>query len=131
VEIGAGFVRMTPPRSPFVTVPSLFLAAPDSDLLTYLEEVHRRPRTPAYIVLFALMLRGYFGAGFKACDATTMMQESITLHVFFANLGMKMPGRSTLTELVNAVTNGTRLRVVTPDFLPETGPVIPQRTSVS
>jgi len=119
VEIGAGFVRMTPPRSPFVTVPWLFLAAPDSDLLTYLEEVHRlvaaaptllslvdadldahgkakkamrlddaewlrrqtatlrcveetatpsdpeklalaqgRPRTPAYIVLFALMLRG-------------------------------------------------------------------------
>jgi hypothetical protein len=26
-----------------------------------------------------------------------MMQESITLHVFFTNLGLKMPGLSTLT----------------------------------
>jgi hypothetical protein len=68
-----------------------------------------RPRTPAYVVLIALLLRGYFGAGFKSCDAATMMQESITLHVFFANLGLKMPGRSTLTELVNAITNETRL----------------------
>lgn len=67
-----------------------------------------RPRTPAYVVLIALLLRGYFGSGFKACDTTTMMQESITLHIFFANLGMKMPSRSTLTELVNAVTNETR-----------------------
>src|ERR1019366_2669895 len=39
----------------------------------------------------------------------TMMQESITLHVFFANLGLKMPGRSTLSELVNAIPNETRL----------------------
>jgi len=68
-----------------------------------------RPRTPAYVVLIALLLRGYFGAGFKSCDAATMMQDSITLHIFFANLGLKMPGRSTLTELVNAVTNETRL----------------------
>ena len=42
-----------------------------------------RPRTPAYVVLIAVLLRGYFGAGFKACDADTMMQESITLRVFF------------------------------------------------
>ena len=71
-----------------------------------------RPRTSAYVVLIALLLRGYFGAGFKSCGATTMMQESITVHVFFVNLGMKMPGRSTLTELVNAVTNATRERVL-------------------
>lgn len=67
-----------------------------------------RPRTPAYVVLIAVLLRGYFGAGFKSCDTATMMQESITLRVFFANLGLKMPGRSTLTELVNAVSNETR-----------------------
>ncbi len=67
-----------------------------------------RPRTPAYVVLIALLLRGFFGAGFKSCDTDTMMQESITLHVFFANLGLKMPGRSTLTELVNAISNETR-----------------------
>ena len=68
-----------------------------------------RPRTPAYVVLMALLLRGYFGAGFKSCDAATMMQESTTLLVFFANLGLKMPGLSTLTELVNAISNKTRL----------------------
>ena len=160
---------MTPPASPFGAVATLFLSPPDSDLMTFLDEVHRlvvdspmllklvdadldthglgkkamrrddaewerrrtatlprcdetptaagpaklalaqgRPRTPAYVVLVALLLRGYFGAGFKACDATTMMQESITLRIVFANLGMKMPGRSTLTELVNAITNETR-----------------------
>lgn len=71
-----------------------------------------RPRTPAYVVLFALLLRGYFGAGFKSCDATTFMLESISLHVFFSNLGMRLPGRSTLTELINAVTNATRRRIL-------------------
>jgi len=71
-----------------------------------------RPRTPAYVVLIAVLLRGYFGAGFKSCDAATMMQESITLRVFFANLGLRMPGRSTLTELVNAVSNETRLHIL-------------------
>ncbi len=71
-----------------------------------------RPRTPAYVVLMAVLLRGYFWAGFKACDATTMMEESITLQVFFANQGLKMPGRSTLTELVNAVCNGTRQHIL-------------------
>jgi hypothetical protein len=67
-----------------------------------------RPRTPAYVVLMAVLLRGYLGAGFKSCDSATMMQESTTLLVFFANLGLTMPGRSTLTELVNAITNKTR-----------------------
>ncbi len=32
-----------------------------------------RPRTPARVVLVALMLRGYVGAGFKACDVSTLM----------------------------------------------------------
>jgi IS5 family transposase len=41
-----------------------------------------------------------------------MMLESITLLVFFQNLGLKMPGRSTLTELVNAVTNKTRMLIL-------------------
>jgi hypothetical protein len=71
-----------------------------------------RPRTPAYVVLVALLLRGYFGAGFKACSATTLLLESKTLHVLFQNLGMKLPGRSTLTELINAVTNDTRRKVL-------------------
>jgi hypothetical protein len=64
------------------------------------------------VVVMALLLRGYFGAGFKNCDTTAMMLESITLRVFFTNLGLKLPGRSTLTELVNAVSNETRLRIL-------------------
>lgn len=71
-----------------------------------------RPRTPAYVVLFALLLRGYIGAGFKACNATTLMQESVSLYVLFQNLGMKLPGRSTLTELINAVSSDTRRRIL-------------------
>jgi hypothetical protein len=71
-----------------------------------------RPRTPGYVVLISLLLRGYSGAGFKSSDVTSAMTESITLHVFFTNLGLKMPGRSTLTELVNAVSNQTRLLVL-------------------
>ncbi len=71
-----------------------------------------RPRTSGYVVLIALLLRGYSGAGFKSADVTSAMVESITLRVFFTNLGVKMPGRSTLTELVNAVSNETRLLVL-------------------
>lgn len=77
-----------------------------------LELTQGRPRTPAYVVLMAMLLRGYCGAGFKSCDVTTLMQESVTLQVILQNLGLKMPGRSTLTELVNAVTNATRLRIL-------------------
>jgi hypothetical protein len=68
-----------------------------------------RPRTPAYVVLIALLLRGYSGAGFKSAEVTSTMQESIILRVFFTNLGQKMPGRSTLTELANAVSNDDKL----------------------
>ena len=70
-----------------------------------------RPRTHAYVVLMFLLLRGYAG-GFKSCDVTTLMMESITMHVFLRNRGISMPGRSTLTELVNAVRNETRSLVL-------------------
>lgn len=77
-----------------------------------LKLAHGRPRTPGYVVLLAVLLRGYFGAGFKACDSMSMLLESTTLRVVFANLGLKLPGGSTLTELVNAVTNETRQRIL-------------------
>jgi len=67
------------------------------------------PRTSGYVVFIAMLLRGYCGSGFKSAEVTSTMMESITLRVFFTNLGIKMPGRSTLTELVNAVSNETRL----------------------
>lgn len=66
-----------------------------------------RPRTSAYVVVMFLLLRGYAG-GFKVCEVTSLMMESITIHVFLRNHGISMPGRSTLTELVNAVRNETR-----------------------
>src|SRR5277367_4157171 len=62
---------------------------------TQLKLQQGRERTPAYVVLMAVLLRGYFAAGFKASQVATMMQESMTLHLFFTNLGLKMPGRST------------------------------------
>ena len=67
-----------------------------------------RPRTPAFVVLVALFLRGYLSAGFKSWDVHTMMAESSSLQVLFHNLGVTPPKGSTLTELVNAVTNATR-----------------------
>jgi hypothetical protein len=89
------------------SLPGMPEAAPVPDEPMVL--LNGRPRTPAYVVVIALLLRGYSGAGFKTADVTSLMAESITLRVFFANLGLPMPGRSTLTELINAVSNETRL----------------------
>jgi len=66
-----------------------------------------RPRTSAYVVYLFLATRGFSG-GFKSADATTLMLESVTLRVFLANQGIVLPGRSTLTELVNAISARTR-----------------------
>jgi IS5 family transposase len=70
-----------------------------------------RPRTPAAVVLLFLLARGYLG-GFKSDDADTFLAESKTLAVFLAHNGLTLPGRSTLTELTNAVTNETRSAIL-------------------
>lgn len=70
-----------------------------------------RPRTKAYVVFLFLAGRGFFG-GFKGTEATTMMLESVTLRVFLANQALELPGRSTLTELVNAVSVETREKIL-------------------
>lgn len=70
-----------------------------------------RPRTPAYVVYMFLVGRGYFG-GFKTSEASTLMLESVTLRVFLANQHSTLPGRSTLTELANAVTVATREKIL-------------------
>lgn len=70
-----------------------------------------RPRTNAYVVYLFLVGRGFFG-GFKSADTTTLLLESMSLRVFLANQGMLLPGRSTLTELVNAVSAGTREKIL-------------------
>ena len=71
-----------------------------------------RPRTEAYVVYLFLAGRGFFGSGFKPGEYTTLMLESVTLRVFLANQGLRLPGRSTLTELVNAVGTGTREKIL-------------------
>jgi len=78
-----------------------------------LELLAGRPRTPAYAVLMALLVRGYQGEGFKARDTRTLQTESITLRTMFANIGVRHPRPGTLTELVNAVSIDTRERVLT------------------
>ena len=70
-----------------------------------------RPRTAAYLVYLFMASRGYFG-GFKSAGATTLVTESVTLLVFLANAGYKLPGQSTLTELVNAVSLATREKIL-------------------
>lgn len=70
-----------------------------------------RPRTNAYVVYLFLATRGFSG-GFKSSDSTTLMLESVTMRVFLANQGIVLPGRSTLTELVNAVSARTREKIL-------------------
>lgn len=75
-----------------------------------------RPRTAAYVVYLFLAGRGFYG-GFKCAPATTLLLESVTLRVFLANGGLDLPGRSTLTELVNAVSSTTREKILDAQLL--------------
>lgn len=65
------------------------------------------PRLPALVVYIFLMLRGYLG-GFKSKSTQTLLKESQSVRCFLLNCGLKMPGMSTLTENVNAISSGTR-----------------------
>jgi hypothetical protein len=53
------------------------------------------------------MLRGRLG-GCKDQDARLLQEESMTLHWWLENLGLALPPASTLSENLNAVSNGTR-----------------------
>ena len=66
-----------------------------------------RKRMAPRIVLFFLILRGYIG-GFKAKATQTFVKESITIHNFLEQNGIKMPGWSTINDNVNLVCNQTR-----------------------
>lgn len=66
-----------------------------------------RPRTEAYVVYLFLMLRGFNG-GCKDQQARLLLEESITLRYWLENLGLELPPASTLSELLNAVSNATR-----------------------
>lgn len=66
-----------------------------------------RPRTEAYVVYVFVMLRGLSG-GCKEKEARLLLEESITLRLWLESLGLELPPTSTLSELLNAVSNGTR-----------------------
>lgn len=65
------------------------------------------PRTPEILVFIFMQLRGYWGSVSDA-KSTDNMAESITLNTILQNIGMKLPGRSTIIENINAVSNDTR-----------------------
>lgn len=65
------------------------------------------PRTPDILVFLFMQLRGYWGS---VSDAQAMdnMVESMTMSTILQNLSAKLPGRSTIIENINAVTNESR-----------------------
>ena len=65
------------------------------------------PRTPEILIFLFMQLRGYWGS---VSDAQAMdnIVESITMNTILQNLSAKLPGRSTIIENINAVTNETR-----------------------
>ena len=96
-----------------------------------------RPRMPAYLVYIFLMIRGNLGS-LTSKKARTFLKESISLHVFLENHGFTLPGRTTIQENVNCVSNATRnlifdcqLRKVQAEGLDDFKKVLIDSTSVS
>ncbi|GAX59433.1 transposase and inactivated derivatives of IS5 family [Candidatus Scalindua japonica] len=65
-----------------------------------------RPRMSAYLVFMFTMVRGYVGS-IKSQQAKVFISESITLRLLIEGKGVKMPGFSTILELVNIVSSET------------------------
>ena len=68
---------------------------------------HSNNRMNPYEVLFFLIVRGYLG-GIKSKSAWTTINESITIHHFFASKKKCLPGKNTILENINLVSNATR-----------------------
>lgn len=66
-----------------------------------------RPRLPSEVVFLFMVLRGRYGS-LTDNDAADRFTESLSVCLYFANRGMEKPGRTTLLENVNAVSNRTR-----------------------
>ena len=67
-----------------------------------------RPRIAPLCVLAFLLLRGWFGRGYKDGHFRTLTTESLSLRTFLENMGQSLPGAGTLEENLNAVSNTTR-----------------------
>lgn len=66
-----------------------------------------RPRMAPELVFLFLSLRGYYGSvtDREICDR---FKDSLTLHVLFSNLNLKIPGSTTILENINCLSNETR-----------------------
>jgi len=78
---------------------------PDSASSLTLED--GAPRTPEILVFLFMQLRGFWGS-VSDSQAMDNIVESMTMNTILHNLAAKMPGRSTVNENINAVTNETR-----------------------
>ncbi len=66
-----------------------------------------RPRMSPELVFLFINLRGYWGS-VSDRDANERMRDSMTLHVLFSNIGVSIPGVTTILENINCVTTTTR-----------------------
>ena len=66
-----------------------------------------RPRLPAEVVFLFMVLRGRYNS-LTDSEAVDRFTESVSVFMYLANRGIQKPGRTTLLENVNAVSNRTR-----------------------
>jgi hypothetical protein len=70
-----------------------------------------RPRMPALVAFFFLLVRGHYGSVTNR-EALERMRDSVTLRVWLGTLGFSFPGATTVLENLNAVSNETRERIL-------------------
>lgn len=66
-----------------------------------------RPRMSPELVFLFISLRGYWGS-VSDRDAYERIHDSVTLHVLFRNMGVSIPGVTTILENINSVSSATR-----------------------
>lgn len=68
---------------------------------------HSDNRMDPFTVFFFLLLRGYLG-GIKGNQAWNSIKDSMTIHNLLLKWGTKLPGKSTIIDNINLVSNCTR-----------------------
>lgn len=70
-----------------------------------------RPRMSPWLVFMFLATRGYKG-GVSTREFQDFVRDSMTIHAALGRRGERMPGRTTISENLNAVSNRTRMRIL-------------------
>ncbi len=100
----------------------------------------RMPKSATFPVLISAALRSPRCIGLRKADrdACERMRDSMTLHILFSKMGVKIPGATTIIENSNCVPAGTRefilscqLRQILDDGLDDFSEVQLDSTSVS